>query len=371
MAWPIVIPIAPKRQSGSIETSSAIQDVRASLLTPFAIGSYLTTIGQNYGVPRAPQLNINDDTLYRSIIPVLAWSAKTIKRTTYTLLNTIFGTQAAIAATGHRPWRVYEVSPNEIVFEIPVFLIATTNENASYLHGWSGYALNATGSSQATCTAVGDVRTASALTIAGSAVFWIYTSGVWSVNTPSSVTYSAVTNLTTITLPSAVIPSGGCPFFVDIAGDNATHSFRGDYLASGSFSAPFFNNIGDPATELFVSGDITQALNIGSQVALLFNGVSHSAILALSPVYNTVTNLTFVTITVGITTGVSGILVHPLDVADGTLPPTAPHNDRVYLAGFGLYDVFKFYYDLLVRAAGIVVRLELVTDYTHVHRSIP
>lgn len=39
---------------------------------------------------------------------------------------------------------------------------------------------------------------------------------------------------------------------------------------------------------------------------------------------------------------------------------TPPHSDRVYLTGTGLYQIVQFYLDLLVRAAGVVVRLVIV-----------
>ncbi len=371
MAWPTVIPIAPKRPAGSIETSSAIQDARSSMLLPFASGSFLTVIGQNYGVPRAPQLSVTDDALYRAIIPVLAWSAKTIKRTTYALLGTIFGTQAALIAANQRPWRVYEVTANEIVFEIPANLIVTTNANASYLHGWSGYALNASGSASTTFTTPGDVRTAQAPTIAGSAICWLYLSGAWSQNTPTTVTYSATTDLTTFTFGSAIVPSGGCPFFIDVVGDGTTTSFRGDYIAASEFVSPFVQDPADPTTTIRLIGDQTIALVSGFVVSLIYNAAPHAFTLSADPTYDATSNRTLVTLTAAVPALINGVLLHPQEVADGVSPPTAPHNDRVYLSGFGVYDVFKYYYDLLVRAAGIVVRLEIVADYTHTHRSIP
>jgi hypothetical protein len=39
---------------------------------------------------------------------------------------------------------------------------------------------------------------------------------------------------------------------------------------------------------------------------------------------------------------------------------TAPVEDRVYLFGKGLLDIFTFYMDLLVRAAGVLLRVEMI-----------
>jgi hypothetical protein len=76
--------------------------------------------------------------------------------------------------------------------------------------------------------------------------------------------------------------------------------------------------------------------------------------------YDPTTNVTAVVVT---TTDVPGgqvrqAFVAAQEVAD--TPTTPPHSDRVYLTGTGLYQVVQFYLDLLVRAAGIVVRLEIV-----------
>jgi len=48
----------------------------------------------------------------------------------------------------------------------------------------------------------------------------------------------------------------------------------------------------------------------------------------------------------------------PEEVADTATTP--PHNDRIYLTGTGLYQVVQFYLDLLVRTAGIAVRLVIL-----------
>lgn len=373
--WPVVIPIAPKQQSGSVETSSAVQDARSSMLLSTAIGDFLTAVGQNYGVPRAPQLNPNDDTIYRAVIPTLAWSAKTIKRTTYALLTAIFGSQATIQTAGNRAWQIYEVNANEVVFEIPTGLMASSNENASYLHGWYGYALNSGTSASNTFTTQGNVTTASATSLVGNAIYFNTSSGVWTADTISSISYSAVTGLTTIQSGSANTPSGGCRFFIDIAGDN-TQSYRGDYVAPGYFIGAFASVTGSGTTNTInVVGDQTQRMGQTSGYSFQINyqpdptdGV-YTVTTTSAPSYSATTNTTTVNITPAIPKSVTGIIQRQEEVADTSTTP--PHNDRVYLGGYGLYDVFLFYYNLLQRAAGIVVRLEIVSSYTFTHRHIP
>jgi len=371
-SWPSVIPIASTQPSGSVEQISAIQSARASMLLAYAEGAYLTAIGQNYGVPRAPQLTSSGDDLYRRIIPVLAWSPKMIKRTTYVLLETLFGSQQSLITAGVRPWRIFEVSVNEIVFEIPANLMATSNENASYLHGWVGYAFNVTGSTANSFTTPGDVRTAAANSLIGAAVFRLYLSGAWTTNTATGITYDATTDTTTVTFASPVIPSGGCPFFVDVTGNGTTTSYRGDYLAPSAYISAFTTAPGVGTTStISVLGDATKELVANGSVHLSFGASTADVILSVDPTYDPTTNLSTLTITTTISLGLSGLLFRAQEAADGTSPATAPHNDRVYLAGNGLYEVFQYYYDLLVRAAGIIVRLEVVSDYTHTHRSVP
>lgn len=46
------------------------------------------------------------------------------------------------------------------------------------------------------------------------------------------------------------------------------------------------------------------------------------------------------------------------EAADTATTPS--HSDRVYLTGTGIYQIVQFYLDLLVRASGVVVRLQIV-----------
>lgn len=397
MVWPLVIPIAPKMQSGSVEQSSAIQDARSSMLLKSAIGNYLTVVGQNYGVPRAPQMNPGDDTLYRKIIPVLAWSPKMIKRTTYALLEAIFGSQASIIEAGNRPWRMFETpklvygdinnpinqeqvinAANEVVFEIPAGLIATTNENASYLHGGWGFATNATGSPAASFVYQGNLNDIIDDPLIGYSIWINDPSGstTWAEYTIQSSTYDSSTNTTTVVIDEgAVIPSGGCRFFIDVPGNNFV-SYRGDYIAPSAVAVSFSTAAGGgTTTTLNGVGDLTRELQDDMTISLTYTTDPLHQIYTTdidgTPTYDPATNVTTIVVTDPFPNGIQGTIFRDEEAADGTSPLTAPHDDRVYLSAFGLYDVFKYYYDLLVRAAGVVVRLEIVADYTHTHKVIP
>jgi hypothetical protein len=344
----------PAPNALNIETMSAVQRGKSSMLTDSAEGSFLSAVGQNYGVPR-PEITVNDD-LYRQLIQLLAWQPKTILFTLYKLLGIVFGSQASIIIAGDRPWRVYEVNANEIIIELPTSLIAQNNETASYLHGWYGQAQVPAGPT-ATFTTLGDVTTASATTLVGKNIYAYY-SGVWNAYTVSSASYSVITGLSTVVVSAATLPTGGCLFYIDIPGDEVS-SFRGDFLAASAFFSTFTTTAGPPTNTIQVIGDATISVNPDHVLTLVYGGTLN-LFTVLTVAYSPTTNLSTIVMTTStIPGGLTGETVFKaLDVSDTTTTPD--HDDRVYLSALGAYEIVAYYLDLLVRAAGIVIRLEQV-----------
>ena len=324
------------------------------MLVESAEGDFLSIIGNNFGVPRPPQV-ITDD-MYRELVQLLAWLPKTVLSTTYWLMDRVLGTQAALVTAGQRPWKIYEVNANEIIIELPLDIITATNENASYLHGPSGYAYVPAGPSN-TFTTPGDLSVASATTLVGKTIMVNTAVGTWTEYTVNVFSYSSGTGLSTVQVSAATLPTGGGLFYFLIPGDNVS-SYRGDYLASGGIQAPFSTAAGPPTTTLLVVGDVTQHIAVGDTI---------TGSTTTTPITTTVSSLTYVP-TTNVTTMVVGAafpaalvgqtLTRVLEQADTST--TTTHDDRVYLTGFGLYEVVQFYLDFLVRASGIVVRLVLI-----------
>lgn len=364
--FPTVIPrIALTEDSASGDTESLIKILRKVTSSRFAIDDDLAAVGYNVGIPRAPGLT--DNTIYRNVIQCLSWTSVGTKRVLMRLLEVIFGTRTALIEAGDRPWEVFEFT-NEIVIELPMSLIQTSNDNASYLHGASGYALNATGSTSSTFTAPGNLQASSATTLVGMTID-LYLSGAWdSSRTISAISYSASTDITTVTVSgAAIIPTGGCPFFIGIDGDGV-ESYRGDYLARGRQVLPYKTPTGGGTTNTInLYDDQTQFFEDDGRISVFYNGAFHEHTLTAAPTYTVSTNITELTVTPALPQSLSSILLVLLEKADSVTPATASHVDRVYLAGYGLYDVFRFYYDLLARGAGIILRLELVLGYTYDH----
>jgi len=253
---------------------SAIDQARDSMLVDTAEGKYLTALGGNYGVPR-PKQSPFDDALYRKVVPILAWLPKTPKLVPYKLAEAIFGTQASL---GVNKWEFYEVNANEIIFECPYALIQGSNVNASYMHGWPGYA-NATGGPTNTITAVGtDARLAVSGGSLNGRTLYLFHTGAWQTYTISSSSYNAGTQTNTFVLSASTVPTGDTmPMFIDIPEAN---SYRGDFMLSDA------------------------------------------------------------------------------SVAAGGLQPVS--DDLVYLFGKGRLDIFTFYMNDFVRAAGVVLRTEVL-----------
>lgn len=337
------------------ETLSAIQRAKASMLLDTAEGNYLSRIGQNYGISRGT-LPISDE-LYRKLVQLLAWQPKAILFTVHKLLEVIFGTQKSYTDASLRPWRVYEVNANEIVIEIPTALLAGTRDNAAYMHGWSGYA-SVVGGPTTTFATQGDVRRAAGVTIVGMGLS-VFHGGGWQEYTVVSVNYIGATDISTVTVNAASLPTGGGYFYLDVPGNDIASS-RGDYLATGGFVGLFATAGGGATATILVSGDATRDVQEGHSVTLTVSGVP-STHTVLTRVYSHTTDRTTVVLSAATVAGgvVGGTIMLSLEKADLDLA-TPPHADRVYSYGLGVYELVRFYMDALVRAAGVVVRMEQI-----------
>jgi len=357
VTWPLIDVENPPLGIVSDNVVSAIEQARRDLLLAYSEGVPLSVLGQNAGISRPPQLP-DDDVMFRKIIRLLSWQPKTINFTVYALLSAILGSQSEIIADSKRPWRVYEVNANEIIIELPLVLIGTSNTNASYLHGAYGYGSVVAGGPFNTFTTPGDLSEASATTLVGKNLRFNTAVGVWTDYTVNSSTYSAITGLSTVVVSAATLPAGGGYFYVEIPGD-LTSSYRGDYLAPGNLVLTFNSAAGPPTSTLTLTGDATQHLDVSTAVSV-YNGTTVVATtIATVSAYAPSTNTTTVTIATTVAGGlVNALFLHELEQADTATTP--PHDDRVYLTGLGLFEIFQYYFDLLVRAAGIVVRVELI-----------
>lgn len=332
---------------------SMIQQVRRALLAATAAGAYLDAVGNNRGVPR-PE-NTNDDELYRRLIKALAWLPKSILISYYSLLAAVFGSQEQVKAQLGRSWKVYEVNPNELVVELPVGLIAGALEFSTYLHGASGFGRVPVGPANVFTTDF-DLRLSRSTTIVGSNLYFETSPGTWTPYTISVYSFSA--GAATVQVSLATLPAGGGRFFMEVPGDGVA-SYRGDYLATSGVSTLYSTAVGPATNTLLVVGDVTEEVRPAMTASIGISGVAATRVVSTLS-YSNVTNVTTVVIT---TTDVPGgqtkqtfAVAH--EVSDTSTTP--PHNDRIYLTGTGLYQVVQFYLDLLVRASGIVVRLEVI-----------
>lgn len=327
--------------------------LKRSFLLDTAEDDSLTVVGGNVGVPRPPQSS--DDDLFRRLIPVLAWQPKTIKFTTYMLLTAVFGSQADLITANQRPWKVFEFT-NEFVLEIPLSLITSSNENASYLHGISGYGSCVAGPA-GFFTMSGNINLLCATTLVGKTLQMFY-GGVWNNYTITATPYTVVGDFTTVNVSVATIPAGGGFVIIDIPGDGVATQ-PGDFITASAYSSSFTTDPApDPTDTISVLGDATQHLAEKHLVTL--SGAPDATYEIIAMTYSVATNRT--TMQFAATTipaNLSGqVVFHALEEAD-TLT-TAPHDLRVYLTGLGLLEVVIYYMNLLVRAAGIVMRVELI-----------
>lgn len=334
-------------------TASMIQQVRRAMLVSTSAGAQLDAVGNNHGVPR-PE-NTDDDELYRRAIKALAWLPKSILLSYYSLLTAVLGSQASSQLQFGRPWKVYEVNANEVIIELPAGLISGALESSTYLHGASGYARVTSGPTN-TFTATFDLSLSSATTLVGRSIYVETAPGTWTSYTVSS--YSFAAGVATVVVSASTLPTGGGRFYLEVPGDG-TASYRGDYVATGGRQSVYSTAAGPATNTLLVVGNVTKSVLPGVTVTISVSGVLQTRVTS-TLAYSSSTNVTTVVIT---TTDVPGGQVGEAFLLAQELADTAttpPHSDRVYLTGTGLYQVVKFYLDLLVRAAGVRVRLEIV-----------
>ena len=332
---------------------SIIAELRRAMLVAYADTTDLDAIGAgNYGLPRPT--GSGNDLLYSQLIQLLAWCPKTIPTTLHTLMRIVFGSVASLRSQGQRPWKIYEVNPNEIIIELPVGLIGTSQNNASYLHGFSGFAAVPSGGPFNQFTTRGNVNQAVATTAVGLNVYVMTAPETYTSYTILAASYVAATNTSTVTVSASTLPAGGGTFYIDVPGDGTT-SQTGNYTASSGFVGTFFTGR-FPSVVIGVFGDATRDLAIGDTVTLLYSGMQSSNTI-VSKVFNSAEGTTTVNLGTSIPGVGVGSIVRPLEIADGT---DAPHTMRVYMSGLGLYEVVQQYLDLLVRSAGIVVRVEVI-----------
>lgn len=222
---------------------SAIQQARDTMFWDSASGKYLTSLGADLGVSRPPQSPF-DDTLFRTVGQILGWLPKTPLLVMYRLAEAIFGTQASLLVLNGRSWQIYEVNPNEIIFECPIELIAGTVSTASYLHGYAGVTGLIAGPTNTITVAGTDAR----LSISGGNLFglatYVFFAGVWNSYTIASSSFAAGVN--TIVLSAATVPSGDSfPMFIDIPGSS---SFSGDFMLADA-TVPG-DGLGPPVAQL-------------------------------------------------------------------------------------------------------------------------
>jgi hypothetical protein len=354
LTWPLLPSSGLPGSSPETETLSAIAKARASMLIDTAEESYLTIIGENFGIPR-PKTDPTNDDLFRGIIPVLAWQPKTIYFTVFRLLEAALGKQADIVAAGGRAWQIYEVNPNEFIIEVPFDLQATSNTNASYLHGYSSHTIGTSSTTVLTGKGLISKSTSNPVGLNLSVLI----GGVWYERAiVSRIESAGNTQFTVVALPGA--PDPGSRFFVDVPGDGVL-SHRGDYLATGGYVGTFETAAGPDTDTLVVTGDASMDVKPNMQVLLSFSSFDLTRTVS-SRTFDPTTGKTTVVVTSSDVPGgiVGGSFVLPQEEADDASPVTPPHSDRVYLTGDGAVEVVKFYLDLLVRAAGVVARFEFI-----------
>lgn len=340
--------ITPSASSFVPSEKSAIQLAKEALFVDTAKEKWLAYIGQNWNIAR-PKLAPTDDVMYSRIIQAIAVLPKTILSTLYYLLEAIFGSQASIVAVGGRPWRVYQVNPNELIIEIPVDLLAASNESATYLHGFSGVVLSGATTTVFSCS--GDVRV-SAVNLVGLGAS-VLINGVYEEKTISIVSYNSTTDqmqLTTAAYSNA--PTAGAPFFVNVPGDG-TSSYRGDYVGQTAFIKSTATSVGaDTLT------DSTLAMTTDQYVGYYLRFTSI--------VFYRITSNTATTFTLagnGATPPLAEYTVnkHILDADEAVDEATTPpHADRIYITGDGKFEIARQYLESLVLASGVVLRLEKV-----------
>lgn len=111
---------------------SAIQDAKEQIYVATASLSYLDALGMNVDVERPSYFNMTDD-LFRQLIPALSYLPKQVLPTIERVLAIFFG-------ANNPKVQVNEISPNEILIQIPKTFVAfrRTLRGAFHIHSYGG-----------------------------------------------------------------------------------------------------------------------------------------------------------------------------------------------------------------------------------------
>lgn len=331
---------------------SAIQQAKRMMFLDTAEGVYLTRLAADLGVPRT--LLVGDDENFRKVVQVCGLP-KGILLTIIRLLEVTLGSKADLISEGLRPWVIYEINNLEFVIELPGEVIATDQERASYLHGFYSFVLD--GSTDEILLVQGDATT-SASDIVGLDITITFSDGAIDTQTISDATYDAATDITTITVAAvSQTPVGGDKISITIPGDEIS-SQRGDYLAPSKASFSFTTAAGPDTSTITVQGDATTLFDDDLPVFVSYNGTTEETNIITVSDYNLTTHTTTIIISATIPGDTEGLLFRDIEIADQET--TLPHNDRIYLQRYGKYEVTDFYLKLIVIAAGVSLRVELI-----------
>lgn len=91
--------------------SEAVIEAKNQIFVKYAEKGYLDALGSNVGVFRPAAVNLNDEQ-FRALIPALSFDPKQVKPTILKVLEAFFG-------AGNPLVKIVEVSPNEIIIQIP------------------------------------------------------------------------------------------------------------------------------------------------------------------------------------------------------------------------------------------------------------
>lgn len=342
-------PIVPPSGQIPEEDLSAIQKAKRQLFVDTAEGIYLTNLGQNFGVPRPP-MDPDDDDLYRLVIQAIAFQPKTILCTLYSLMSAVFGPQSKYTTLSQRPWRIYEVNDNEFIVEVPFDLLGTSNDTASYLHGFSGVVLSGATTTAFSCRGNAKLSAVSLVGLGAS----ILISGTYEEQAIATAIYDPTTDTTSFTTAAfSGAPDPGASFFITVPGDEVS-SFRGDYLSPTWYERGTATAVSsDSLTDSGLSMTTNQYVGYYLRLA---NGRIFYPITA-----NDATSFTLDAQGRTPPSGFYAVVKTPFDAdEESDTPTTPPHADRVFVTGLGLLEVAKFYIDLLLHAADVTVRYETV-----------
>lgn len=344
-------PIVPPSSQIPEQEKSAIATARDMLFSDESSEKWLTLLMQNWGVDRPEDSPFDDDLARRVFQAIACPGPKTTLSTLYFLMEAVFGSQASLVTQGKRPWRIYEIEPSVTEIEVPFDLLGTSNDVASYLHGWTGETVSGATSTVFSC--YGDARVA-AVSLVGLNVS-VLVSGAYEERVILSATYDPTTDLTqiTVTVAFSAPPGASAPFFISVPGDGVS-SFRGDYVApiwyaTGNSTSVAANTLTDAGAAMtpnayvgfflrLADGDVYYPIDANSATAFTLgaNGATPPP-------------------------GFYAVVASPTDaLEESDTPTTPPHADRVYVTGDGLLEVVKQYVAKVCKAASVVVIFDKV-----------